>query len=548
MFDLFDFDSANPFKRLRDEERELDNFQARPQGRFATQLVKIYFVRMSKLESENERKSGMEVYSLEDLMPSLAEQVGSVAHHYQLIEEENVPLSFARTNALLKPPKRAFIATVLAILIQTFVFHECGVYISVSKFDAWFNGFSRVGGIPISRCWLDTKAYVAKCIAQKTRIAVFGQETIWKYFNNIQELHCLGDRVLWMILRSANYQHLQLNQNEKLNFVSLVNETSNEEVCNRYCAPKDTFLWRIWYKAFSRLFSCWANPTENKLLTAEKLFVESIENSKCLILNLTRIINGNANNIESTYLFNELYPLCGGTSGEFAAICLFLALKSSLVLHFAGEATTKLGVGFSAEVMLRLFNELIRYYLFLSPSSRHHHLLDICQALWQSPGVSFSKSMFIQSFASQRQKRAPVVYQEDVFKHPTMTTCTLYNEGSEVQSKRFSICILDELRSEEGVKKLVKCLEFQRKNITTVCDVSRGKQAKSHEVSVACSSGKLIKKPFFEENIIDSWCTIELPKESEEESSFIERFLRNDADSLVKKRVHDDMSKLNSAN
>ncbi|EKF38504.1 hypothetical protein MOQ_001288 [Trypanosoma cruzi marinkellei] len=547
MFDPFDFDSSNPFKRLRDEERELDNSQARPQGRFATQLVKIYFVRMSKLESENERKSGAEVYSLEDLMPSLAEQVGSVAHHYQLIEEENVPLSFARNNALLKPPKRAFIATVLAILIQAFVFHECGVYISVSKFDAWFNDFSRVGGIPISRCWLDTKAYVAKCIAQKNRIAVFGQETIWKYFNKLQELRCLGERVLWMVLRSANYQLVQLNQNEKSNFVSLVNESSNEGVYNQYCAPKDTLLWRIWYKAFTRLFSCWANPIENKLLTAEKLFMESIENSKCLILNLSRIINGNNNNTELTYLIDELYPLFGGTSGEFAAICLFLALKSSLVLHFAGEPTTKLGVEFSAEVMSRLFNELIRYYLFLSPSSRHYHLLDICQALLQSPGVAFSKSMFIQSFASQRQKRAPVVYQEDVFKHPIVSTCALYNEGSELQSKTFSSCILDELRSEEGVKKLVKCLEFQRKKITTVCEVSKGNQAKSHEVSVASSSRKLIKKPFFEENIIASWCTIELPKECEEES-FFEKFLRDDADSLAKKRVYDAMSNLNSAN
>ncbi|RNF25541.1 uncharacterized protein Tco025E_02149 [Trypanosoma conorhini] len=183
MFDDFEFDRSNPLKRLREEERELDSIQARPQGRFATQLAEVYYVRPSKLEAEKERKRGIEVYSLEDLVPSLAQQVGSTAHHYQLIKERSVPASFARSNVALEPPKRAFIATILAILIQSFVFEECGACISISVFDGWFNSFFRVGGSPISRSWLDTKTYVAKCIAQKKNLSylvrrLFGMNSI----------------------------------------------------------------------------------------------------------------------------------------------------------------------------------------------------------------------------------------------------------------------------------------------------------------------------------------------------------------------------------
>ncbi|ESL11571.1 hypothetical protein TRSC58_00674 [Trypanosoma rangeli SC58] len=547
MFEDFEYDSPNPLKRLRNEERGLDSIQARPQARFATQLAEIYYMRTSKLEAEKERKRGLEVYSLEDLVPSLAQQVGATAHYYQLIKEKCVPVSFARSNVPLEPPKRACIATILAVLIQVAVFEECGVYISVSTFDGWFNSFSLHGGSPISRCWLDSKAYVAKCIAQKNRITVFGQECIWNQFNKCKQLQSIGGRVSLMILRSIGYKNMQMCQNEELDFELLFKNVSVNGLYNAYDASKDRLLWHIWYRSFLQLLSYRVIPIKSERVTAENLFMEGIKCSRCLILDLTRIINGENANMESGLLVTELYILCGGTSGEFAAICLFVALKSSLSLHFSGEPTTKAGVELSAEVMSKLFNELIRFYTFLSPSTRHYHLLDICQSLWQSSRITRQTVTLTQSFIPQRQKRFPLVCQEDVFKHSTQTTCVLVNEGTEVQPKAFSTCVLGGFRSEERLINLVKCLQFQRKNMPMISDIFGGTERKFHEDSVGTSSSswKPMFKLVWEKNVTTSWCTIELPEESEKNQSFFEKFLRNATDSLVKKKVDNAMSSLN---
>ncbi|RNE99906.1 hypothetical protein TraAM80_07922 [Trypanosoma rangeli] len=546
MFEDFEFDSSNPLKRLRNEERGLDSIQSRPQARFATQLAEIYYIRASKLEAEKERKRGIEVYSLEDLLPSLAQQVGATAHYYQLIKEKCVPVSFARSNVPLEPPKRACIATILAILIQVVVFEECGAYISISTFDRWFNSFSLHGGSPISRCWLDSKAYVAKCIAQKNRITAFGQECIWNQFNKFKELHSLGGRVSLMILRSIGYKNMQMYQNEGLDFELLFKDVCMNGLYNAYSFSKDTLLWHIWYRSFLQLLSYRVIPILSERVTAENLFMEGIKCSRYLILDLTRIINGDNTNMESALLVTELYILCGGTSGEFAAICLFVALKSSLGLHFSGEPTTRAGVELSAEVMSKLFTELIRFYTFLSPSTRHYHLLDICQSLWQSSRITRQTAMLTQSFIPQRQKRLPLVHQEDVFKHSTRTACVLVNEGTEIQSKPFSTCLLGGLRSEERLKKLVKCIQFQWKNIPMISDFFGATERNFNDDSVVSSSSswKPISKLVWEKNITTSWCTIELPEESEGNQSFFEKFLRNATDSLVKKRVDNAMSSL----
>ncbi|RNF25542.1 uncharacterized protein Tco025E_02150 [Trypanosoma conorhini] len=351
-----------------------------------------------------------------------------------------------------------------------------------------------------------------------------------------------------MILRSVGYKNMQIQQNEEVDVEFLFTNFLVNEFSKANCVIKDTLLWRIWCATFLELLPDRVNPLEDEILTAETLFMEAIKYSKCLISDLTRLINGGNTNMESTLSPTELHILCGGTSGEFAAICLFVALKSSLGLHFSSEPTTKSGVEFSAEVMSKLFKELIRFYTFIYPTSRHYHLLDVCQSLWQSSRKTRQRLTFTQVFTPQRQKRSPLVRQEDVFVNPTRTTAVFSSEEIEVQSKSFSSCVLGGLRSEEMVKKLIKCIQLQRRNMPILSGILGGTQVNFCEESVVSSARKTMPNSVWEENISTSWCTIELPEESGGDRSLLEKFLRNATDCLAKEKIDNAMSSLNSTN
>ncbi|KEG11883.1 hypothetical protein DQ04_02191150 [Trypanosoma grayi] len=540
MFEDFEFEDFNPAKRIKSEEQVTDDLQIRPQARFAAQLVEVYYLRSSRLKCEQSRKEGNEMYSLDDMVQSLAQQVGATVHHFQLIDKRCVPASFARSNVPLEPPRRPFLASVLAVLVQAFVFESGGAYISLSTFDEWFSSVSGVDGAPISRCWVEAKMHVAKCLASKNKVAVFGQEIIWRHFSRLQGIHCLRDRVLWMIRASVDNRIQRLQEGGGIHFAPLLNEERRMEWRSDFTSPKECFLWPIWSKAFLCLCVSNSPSLEEKLMLAEKLFIQGVENCVTLISQITQILNGETIDEKYSSQLLDFNVFCSGTSGEFAAVCLFSALKCSLNAYFSGEPTTKFGVELATNVMSKLFCQLIEYYLFASPSPRHYHFLDACQSLWRESGATHQAMVFAQPFTPRRQERTSFVFQENAFKRTNTEVFSSYEADVCSVTPLFSACVLNGFRSREKLEKLVSCIRFQHQKLGMLCSEASDDHLLPPAGAIKLSDS--LKPVTDTESLIEgmictSWCILELPAESPGENALIESFLRSEADSLIKKGI-----------
>ncbi|KAH9586190.1 hypothetical protein LSM04_009437 [Trypanosoma melophagium] len=542
MFDNYEFDEANPLKRSRSEELERDDQQVRPLARFITELVDMYYVKSSRIHSEEVRKNGLRVYDLEYLVPSLAERVGSMTHYFQLIDERCVPVSFARSNVPLDPPKRPHIATLLAVLIQALVLESTGAYISLSTFDYWFGSATHIEGPSISRNWLDAKEHVAKCFAKKYGIVLFGQEVIWYHFNRIRGINSLRDRIVWTIQTSVSSKYEWNHHNNGMNSIIM---NSDQEYSDRHSfLPidlKECFLWPLWSETFLCIDLSRDSSIDSKLSTAESLFHQSVENCVNLVSILMETISGHNTEPISENNYPDYHMLCSGTFSEFAAICLFSALKKSLNLYFLGEPTTRLSVELSAEVMSKLFDQLIRYYTFSSLSPRHHHLLDMCQSLWRGSSSAHQGKLDSQPFTARRRERSPLVYKEDVFLNPNSSVLFSFKGDSIKVSPAFSSCLLNSIYSKEKMGKLVNSLRTQqpKRDITykkpdnmirTRSDddnndirISSSMEGPKESLSLNCTSY--------------SWSVLEISQYNDEDTLLIESFLRTEVDLMVKKGV-----------
>ncbi|ORC89732.1 uncharacterized protein TM35_000112660 [Trypanosoma theileri] len=548
MFDDYESDYVNPLKRSRSEEMARDDQQVRPLARFVAELVDIYYVKSSRIQSEEERKNGLRIYDLEYLVPSISERVGSMTHHFQLIDERCVPVSFARSNVPLDPPKRPHIATILAVLVQAFVLESTGAYISLSTFDNWFGSATHIEGPSISRYWLDAREHVAKCFATKSGIIPFGQEVIWNQFNKICGISSLRDRIIWIIQKSVSSKHEWTHYHNVINSIMKSSEENNNNNNNKEVfstsALNESFLWPLWSETFLSIDASKNSSVESKLITAESLFRRSVENCISIVSVLIETINGDIPGRISENHFLDYHILCSGTFSEFAAICLFLALKKSLNLYFLGEPTTRLTVELSAEVMSKLFDQLIRYYTFLSPSSRHYHLLDMCQSLWRGSSSAHQGQLDSQPFTARRRKRSPLVYREDVFSKPNSSVLFSFKGSSRRFSPSFSSCQLNSIFSEEKMGKLITSLRAQqeKRDITFKRSINMRKASFNDDNDnggdIRIPSSLERPKESFALNCISySWTVFELPDDDDEDTLLVEDFLRTKADSVVKKNV-----------
>ncbi|EAN79762.1 hypothetical protein, conserved [Trypanosoma brucei brucei TREU927] len=520
-------------KRNRGDYETLWGSQSRAQVRFVEELVESYFLRPSRIESEQAKRKGLGSCNLDEVSPSLAKQVGAVVHRYQLLNSKYVPSSFAHSNVPLQAPKRPFIAAVLAIVARACVFENSGVHISVTAFDRWFEANS-CGRFLISKVWLDAKMYVARCVARRDRIALFGQEVIGYQFIHSGRLRSLDERIFWMIHVSIGCGDLSLHDHAVVEHFKWQNIPETD---SWFRISKESHIWSIWSTTVFSLDIFSDTSAEDKTKTSEALLGEGVKRGIQLVALVIGFLRSERID-KCDHSYRTMQVLFSGTAGELAAVSVFLGMKRAVKIYFSGKPFNKKYILKSTEIMSRLFQQLVLYYTFLVPTNRHYCLLDACEALWQNSRGRGLQEVSKESAVSVRRENSFNVFQEDVFVGCLEGACIYRPFRDHTLTPPMSRCNLNIIGSSSGLELFLRSIELQR-GINSESTSQCCENVYKRNLLVEVFSTRTVDTSIEDINLCTSWCLLNLPPDTEDETHFVNQFVRDTPDSVSKKLVID---------
>nr|CCC95398.1 unnamed protein product [Trypanosoma congolense IL3000] len=472
----------------------------------------------------------MIAYGLEDILPSLARQVSSVAHYYQLIPEKHIPFTFSRSNAPLKAPRRPFIAAILAVLIQLNLLRSNGVYVSLSAFDRWFMSAVNVEYYPIARFSLHAKVYIAGCIAERDKISEYGQGIVRDVFQGLDITNSLKERTVWMIGKSLCPDALHIYRHGEV-FVEALRNSFNDTKSS-FIISMQTPIWYIWRETFSTLDSFISTPAGDRSVADKGVLFSGVKYSIDIIIflteNLCRLNDGHEP--ECIHLEPIIYA---GTAGEFAAVCLFCGIKKAVREHFSETITCRQYIVESTEAMSKLFSQIFSHFTCLVPNKRHYLFLDTCETLLK---ILHNTGQHVTKVADECRsgQRCPRIFEEDVF-----ISCVTKTERRTALSVEgpltFSNCNSESLEATNKLDALRYCFDRQYGETEEVNEILAVDNS-NPLLYLKCISIEDIY-PLSNESSYFRWCNIYLPPETGEENDFIEQFIRRDSDYSTKLAV-----------